>query len=416
MAEAPEDGAAASLARLVRDEGRVVLASLTRSLGDLGLAEDAVQDAALVALTAWTRDGPPPNPRAWLMTAARRQAIDRIRRESRRPDKEREAMRMLADEPDPPTATAVHDDLLRLVFTCCHPSLAPEAQVALSLRTLCGLTTAEVARALLVSESTMARRLTRARSKIALAAIPYRVPPDHELPDRLATVATTVYLVFNEGYGAATGEDHLRVDLCDEAIRLARLLLDLLPGEAGLQGLLALMLLHHARREARLGPDGELVLLADQDRSLWDGDAIVEGVTLVGEALRRTPDRPDPYVVQAAIAAVHDLAPTDEATEWPAIVSWYDVLLTVSDTPIVRLNRAAAVAEVDGPEAALALVDGLTGLEQYPLWWGLRAELRTRLGRTDEAAVALEQARALPVSAPLGRLLASRAEDLEAGR
>lgn len=416
MAEAPEDGAAASLARLVRDEGRVVLASLTRSLGDLGLAEDAVQDAALVALTAWARDGPPPNPRAWLMTAARRRAIDRIRRESLRPDKEREAMRMLADEPGPPTATAVHDDLLRLVFTCCHPSLAPEAQVALSLRTLCGLTTAEVARALLVSESTMARRLTRARSKIALAAIPYRVPPDHELPDRLATVATTVYLVFNEGYGAATGEDHLRVDLCDEAIRLARLLLDLLPGEASLQGLLALMLLHHARREARLGPDGELVLLADQDRALWDGDAIAEGVTLVGEALRRTPDRPDPYVVQAAIAAVHDLAPTDEATEWAAIVSWYDVLLTVSDTPIVRLNRAAAVGEVDGPAVALALVDDLAGLEQYPLWWGLRAELLTRLGRTAEAAVALERARALPVSGPLGRLLAARAEDLVAGR
>ena len=404
--------ASASLVRLVRDEGRAVLASLARSLGDLGLAEDAVQDAVVAALGSWPTSGVPPNPRAWLFTTARRRAIDRIRREDVRGPKETEAVRLLEQEPPMVTDSAVHDDLLRLVFTCCHPALSPETQVALSLHTLCGLTTAEVAGALVVTEATMAKRLTRARRKIAVAAIPYRVPPDHELPDRLAQVTTTVYLVFNEGYASALGTEHVRTDLCDEAIRLARLLTELLPGDASLQGLLALMLLQDARRATRVDEAGDVVLLVDQDRSLWDREAIAEGVVLVGEGLRRTPDRPDRYVVQAAIAACHDLAPTYAETEWDAVISWYDVLLTINDTPVIRLNRAAAVAERDGPEPALALVDQITGLERYPLWHGSRAELLGRLGRHQEAADALRTALDLPVSDPLRRTLERRLAEL----
>ena len=390
-----------------------MLAILTRTLGDLGLAEDAVQDATVAALTTWGRDGVPPNPRAWLLTTARRRAIDRIRREARRTEKETEAVRMLEREPPEPTDSVVHDDLLRLVFTCCHPALSPDAQVALSLRTLCGLSTPEVARALLVSEATMAKRLTRARQKISTAGIPFRVPRDHELPDRLAAVATTVYLVFNEGYAATAGDDALRMELAEEAIRLGRLLLDLLPGEPRLQGLLALMLLQHARRDARVDADGALVLLADQDRTTWDRDAIGQGVVLVGEGLRRTPDRPDPYVVQAAIAACHALAAGPDDTDWAAIASWYDVLLTVLDTPIVRLNRAAAVAEATGPAEALALVDAIEGLDGYVLWHASRAELLTRLGRTTEAAEALRTALALPANAAQHALLEGRLAALE---
>ena len=390
-----------------------MLAILTRTLGDLGLAEDAVQDATVAALTTWGRDGVPPNPRAWLLTTARRRAIDRIRREARRTEKETEAVRMLEREPPEPTDSVVHDDLLRLVFTCCHPALSPDAQVALSLRTLCGLSTPEVARALLVSEATMAKRLTRARQKISTAGIPFRVPRDHELPDRLAAVATTVYLVFNEGYAATAGDDALRMELAEEAIRLGRLLLDLLPGEPRLQGLLALMLLQHARRDARVDADGALVLLADQDRTTWDRDAIGQGVVLVGEGLRRTPDRPDPYVVQAAIAACHALAAGPDDTDWAAIASWYDVLLTVLDTPIVRLNRAAAVAEATGPADALALVDAIEDLDGYVLWHASRAELLTRLGRTTEAADALRTALALPANAAQHALLEGRLAALE---
>ena len=281
MTELSDADASSALARLVRAEGRAVLATLTRQLGDLGRAEDAVQEAALQALESWGRQGVPPNPRAWLTRAARHRAIDRIRREQARSHKESEAVRMLERDPDPPTDSAVHDDLLRLVFTCCHPALSPDTQVALSLHTLCGLSTPEVARALVVGEATMAKRLTRARQKIAVAGIPYRVPPDHELPDRLASVATTVYLVFNEGYAATAGADHLRTALCEEAIRLGRLLVDLLPGEASLQGLLALMLIQHARADGRVDLDGHPVLLAQQDRTTWDRAAIEEGTVLV---------------------------------------------------------------------------------------------------------------------------------------
>lgn len=408
MTELDHTAAASALARLVRGEGRAVLATLTRQLGNLALAEDAVQEAALQALTTWTRDGVPANPRAWLTTAARHRAIDRIRRESARSDKEHEAVRMLQREPETPNESMVHDDLLRLVFTCCHPSLSIDTQVALSLHTLCGLSTPEVARALIVNEATMAKRLTRARQKIALAAIPYRVPPDHELPDRLAAVTTTIYLVFNEGYAATSGTDHLRSDLADEAIRLGRLLLKLLPGEPSLLGLLALMLLQHARRDARVDATGSLVLLAAQDRSRWDHDAIAEGVVLVGEGLRRTPEWPNPYVVQAAIAACHGLAASYPETDWVAIVSWYDVLLTVQDTSVVRLNRAAAIAERDGPGPSLVLVDQLQGLDQYPLWHAARAELLERLGRPADAANALRAALELPLTDPVRNHLTNR--------
>lgn len=309
------------------------------------------------------------------------------------------------DGPDEPRPSAVDDDLLRLVFTCCHPALAVDTQVALALRTLCGLSTDEVARALLVSEPAIAKRLTRARQKIKRARIPYRVPPDHELPDRWAAVLATAYLLFNEGYAATSGADLVRTRLVDEAIRLVRLLVRLQPDDAGTLGLLALMLLQDSRRATRLSSDGTPVLLRDQDRTLWDRAAIEEAVPLVGEGLRRTPDRPDRYVVQAAIAACHALAPTWAETDWSAVVSWYDVLLTVDPGPVVRLNRAAAVAERDGAEVGLALLDEITGLEGYALWHASRAVLLRRLGRDEEAAVADAAAGALPLNDPQRGLL-----------
>ncbi|MBV9922618.1 MAG: sigma-70 family RNA polymerase sigma factor, partial [Pseudonocardia sp.] len=306
----------AALVRLVRDEGRRVLATLARVTGDLPLAEDAVQDAAVRALEVWPRDGVPAEPRAWLTLTARRRAIDILRREAARAGKEAEAV----VEPDsPPPAETVRDDLLRLVFTCCHPALALETQVALALRTLCGLSPAEVGAALVVPEATMAKRLTRARQKITKAAIPYVVPADHELPDRLRGVLTVVYLLFTTGY-APVGAP--RAALIDEAVRLTRLLRELMPGEPSVLGLLALELLQDSRRDARHDADGAPVLLADQDRGRWRRDLVEEGVLLVGEGLRRTPQQPDPYVVQAAIAACHALAPTWADTDWAAVVSW----------------------------------------------------------------------------------------------
>jgi RNA polymerase sigma-70 factor (ECF subfamily) len=406
---------------VVRDEGRRVLATLVRTVGDVGLAEDAVQDAVVRALRTWPRDGVPASPRAWLTVTARRRAVDILRRERGRGAREAAAMELLDPAGDvPPPDSVVRDDLLRLVFTCCHPSLSLEAQVALSLRNLCGLSTAEVARALLVPEPTMVKRLTRARQKIRQARIPYRIPADHELPDRLAGVAATVYLLFNEGYSATGGGDPLRADLLDEAVRLGRLLAGLLPDEPAVLGLLALLLLTDARRPARLDDAGDLVLLADQDRRRWRHELIEEGVVLVGEGLRRTPDRPDPYVVQAAIAACHALAPSTAATDWKAIVSWYDVLLTVQDTPVTRLNRAVALGERDGPATGLAAVEQVGGLAGYPLWHAARAELLRRLGRP--AAAAYRSALALgPNQAQRRRLEARLAEaaegqvDLQAG-
>lgn len=382
----------AALVRLVRDEGRRVLATLIRTTGSLELAEDAVQDAVLRALQTWPRDGVPAEPRAWLTVTARRRAIDLLRRERLRTGKEAEAVSLVA----PDGAGTGHDDLLSLVFTCCHPSLAVETQVALALRTLCGLSTAEVGRALLVPEATMAKRLTRARQKIALARIPYRVPAGAELPGRLQGVLATTYLVFNEGYSASAGDEPVRPALVDEAVRLARLLHALLPDEAAVLGLLALVLLQDSRSSARFDGRGDPVLLADQDRTRWRTDLVREGVELVHQGLRRTPDRPDRYVVQAAIAACHALAPTWRDTDWPALVSWYDVLLQVDDTPVVRLNRAVAVAERDGAPAGLAAVESVEGLGDYPLWHAARAVLLVRLDRPADAVVAFDAALALP--------------------
>jgi RNA polymerase sigma-70 factor (ECF subfamily) len=393
-ADAPER---AVLVRLVRDEGRRVLATLVRHTGDLQLAEDAVQDAVLRALDSWPRTGVPPQPRAWLTVTARNRAVDLVRRESARTGKETEAVALLdlpglgppADEPP----EVLRDDQLRLVFTCCHPALALETQVALALHTLCGLSTAEVGRALLVPEATMSKRLTRAKHKISRAGIPYRVPDAAELPDRLRGVAATVYLLFTEGYARPDGGPTV-----DEAVRLARLLHELMPDEPSVLGLLALVLLQDSRRPARFDAEGRPVPLADQDRRRWRRAMIAEGVVLVGEGLRRTPDRADPYVVQAAVAACHALAPTAADTDWAAVLSWYDVLLRVHDTPVVRLNRAVAVGELHGPAAALAELDALPGLAGYPLWHATRGELLARLGRPTEARAAFDAALALPLN------------------
>lgn len=371
-----------------------MLATLIRQVGDLQLAEDAVQDATVRALETWPRDGVPAEPRAWLTLAARHRAIDIIRRESARTGKEAQAVKLSGELTGlPEEHPDDHGDLLRLVFTCCHPALAVETQVALALRTLCGLSTAEVARALLVPEATMTKRLTRAKQKIARAGIPYRVPADHELPERLRGALATVYLLFNSGYGP-TGTP--RAKLVDESVRLTRLLRELMPGEASVLGLLALELLLDSRRDARHDADGRPVLLADQDRGRWRTDLVQEGVVMVGEGLRRSPDRPDPYVVQAAIAACHALAPCYADTNWTAVLSWYDVLLIVQDTPVVRLNRAVAVGERDGPAAGLAAVDAVTGLDDYPLLHASRAEFLARSGHHDEARAAYDAALALP--------------------
>ncbi|MFG3554979.1 RNA polymerase sigma factor [Micromonospora sp. NPDC047557] len=393
-------------ARVIRAERSRILATLIRVTGSVDLAEDATQDAIVRALRTWPREGVPANPRAWLLVVARRCAIDLIRREARRAGKEAEALSLLDSAPDSPEA--VRDDLLRLIFTCCHPALSLDAQVALALRTLGGLATAEVARALVVPEATMAKRLTRAKQKITRAGIPYRVPAAEELPDRLAGVATTVYLIFNEGYTAGAGDDLIRVGLADEGLRLARLLVELMPDEPTVLGLLALLLLQDSRRLARVDDGGRPLLLAEQDRSHWDRAAITTGVALVGQALRRTPDNPDRYVVQAAIAACHALAPSYDQTPWEAVISWYDVLLTVHDTPVVRLNRAAAVGERDGPAAGLALVEAIVGLDGYPWFHATRGELLHRLGRADEAATAYRAALALDLNGPQSARLRDR--------
>jgi RNA polymerase sigma-70 factor, ECF subfamily len=397
---APED-AHRALAEIVRVAGRDVLATLARWTGNLALAEDAVQDASLRALQTWPRDGIPDNPVAWLRTTARRCAVDLIRRESARGPKEALAFGSLTGTVLPeedPGPEVVEDDLLRLVFTCCHPSLAPQTRVALALRTLCGLGTEEVARALLVSEPTMAKRLTRARQKIRLAGIPYRVPSADDLPERWDTVLATTYLMFNEGYAATAGPELTRPALVAEALRLTRLLHRLRPNDPGATGLLALILLQDSRRAARTDADGAAVLLPDQDRTQWDRAAITEAVPLVGEGLRLSPAHPDPYVVQAAIAACHALAPSWEETDWSAIESWYEVLLRVDDGPVVRLNHAVAVAEARGPQLGLDLVDAIDGLRDYPLWHATRAALLRRLDRPGEAAAADDKARRLPLN------------------
>ena len=384
------------------------MATLVRLFGSIDIAEEAVQDAFAVALERWPADGLPPNPGAWITTTARNRAIDRLRRESSRHDRHAQAALLQeAREREPiEPAGPVSDDRLRLIFTCCHPALAPEAQIALTLRLLGGLQTPEIARAFLVQEATMAARITRAKKKIAAAKIPYRVPGDAELPDRLKPVLAVVYLIFNEGYTASSGDDLVRDDLCREAIRLARLLAELMPDEAEVLGLLALLLLTESRRAARTAADGTLVLLPDQDRTGWNRELIAEGQALVRACLRR--NQPGPYQIQAAINAVHSDSPTAAATDWGQILALYDQLLAVNPTAVIALNRAVALAEVKGPAVALAAVDELD-LPDYHLFHATRADLLTRLGRHAEAGDAYEAAVARATNAAERSFLEGRA-------
>ena len=396
---------AGAVDRAFREESGRVLATLIRHLGgDFALAEDALQDALADALRTWPRSGTPANPGAWITVTARRRAIDRLRRERVLADRV-QALQILMDlehqaEPDPGPESAVPDDRLRLIFTCCHPALGMEARVALTLRTLGGLTTPEIARAFLVPEATMAQRLVRAKRKIAAARIPYRVPADEQLPERLAGVLAVVYLVFNEGYAARDDDRLVRAELCDEAIRLGRLLTRLMPDDAETAGLLALMLLHDSRRAARIGPDGRFVALPDQDRARWDAARIAEGTGVLDRALRLR--RPGPYQLQAAISALHATAATADDTDWPQIAQLYGRLAHHAPSPVVQVNRAVAIGMADGPRAGLCVLDALGDdrrLAGYQPFHAARADLLRRAGDAAAAAAAYDDAIALSTNA-----------------
>jgi RNA polymerase sigma-70 factor (ECF subfamily) len=400
---------------IYRAESRRVFATLVRLLGDFDLAEEALHDAFRAALEQWPRDGVPANPRAWLVSAGRFKAIDGIRRHARfdsMEDVAEQVESVIDDAPQPWDDENIEDDRLRLVFTCCHPALSPDAQVALTLREVCGLTTEEIAQAFLSAAPTLAQRIVRAKSKIRDAGIPYQVPAPNELPERLDSVLRVVYLVFNEGYSASSGPSLTRVDLSGEAIRLGRLLVELLPEPEAI-GLLALMLLQESRRAARTSPTGGLILLNDQDRSLWNRDQITEGSTLVERALMSR--RFGPYTIQAAIAAVHANAVGADGTDWDEIVGLYDVLLRTDPSPVVELNRAVAVAMRDGPAAGLALIDAILArgdLGEYHLAHAARADLCRRLGRTTQARASYERAVALARQEPERRFLERRLAEL----
>jgi RNA polymerase sigma-70 factor (ECF subfamily) len=414
-----EGGPGRELSKLVeetyRREARRVFATLIRLLGDFDQAEEALHEAFRAALEQWARDGVPRNPRAWLVSTGRFKAIDAIRRRARlRPlDEVAEQLESLEDESAFEDGEDIEDDRLRLIFTCCHPALSPDAQVALTLREVCGLTTEEIAHAFLTAPPTLAQRIVRAKAKIRDARIPYQVPPPAELPERLDSVLRVIYLVFNEGYAASSGNSLTRWDLSGEAIRLARLMVGLLPEPEAI-GLLALMLLHESRRVARSSASGELVLLEKQDRSLWNRELIEEGTALAEQALASR--RIGPYCLQAAIAAVHAEAPEAASTDWAQIVGLYDVLLRLEPSPVIELNRAVAVAMRDGPEAGLALVDALLArgeLEEYRLAHAARADLCRRLGRRAEARSAYRRALELSRLEPERQFLERRLADLE---